>query len=238
MPSPEPYAVFNAFPFNGPGEIAFDAIPGIAAVPYEGLWLPSRFAKYASLDVRGSISTLAIGIYGTNSLIDPSNTYTVTVGGSATAADVLTLGFANGNLSSGYGVAYVVPPLATVNIVAAGIAAAINADPLLPGLGFLAKSAAAVVTITFPSVPPGALQEASSPSNPWPSNATLLTTSLSGGATETLTVATGSDGESLASSITALGITAVTIMSRWFKARMTTLTGTNATITATFYGAV
>lgn len=217
-------------PFLGPFSIQAMLADGIAAVPYEGIWVPARFAKTASVELSGSISTLSLDIYGTNQL-NPLNTYTVTVGGSEHDGDTLNLIFTNPLLPAGTKtVSYVTSGGQSINSIATALAAAVAADPDLSGLGFLAKAASAVVTIQWPSVP-----SAGAPSG---SDTILATSVVGGGATETLTVAAGADGTNLtASHLTALGLTSITPMPvGWVKSRITTLTGGGANISAAFQG--
>lgn len=223
-------------PFNGPFDMVARLINGVAAasLPVEGLWTQAGWAKAQSLEVSGSMSTLALAIYGSNAPAPPLNTYTVTVGGSATQGDTLTLTFSNGNLGGGSrAVAYAVGASPSLNGIAAALAAAISADPVLSPYGFIASAAGAVITITFPSVPPGS--QTPSPTQPPPSNITTIAASAGGG-TETFTIASGANG-TLLTNITTLGFIALPTLPRWITGRLTTLTGTNATITADWHGA-
>ncbi len=183
------------------------------------------------------MSTLNLDLYGSNAIVRPLNTYSVAIGGSATEGDVLTLTFSGGAFTTGgqYALSYTVPAgPPTLDAIAASIAAAISADTILVPLGFLADADSGVVTITFPSVAPGYSE--SSPTQPPPSNATSLVASANGGASETLTVAAGSNGSKLMS-VTELGFIALPVLPRWITGRLTTLTGTDASITADWHGA-
>jgi len=110
---------------------------------------------------------------------DPNNntttmTYTgtcpLTVGGTVTVGNVLTVTVFDAGLSGGQkSVNYTVPTGATLTSIATGIRNAINADTALAAVGVTATSAAAVVTLTSTSV-----------------NITTYTKSTSGGATVTL----------------------------------------------------
>ncbi|MCA0314798.1 MAG: LysM peptidoglycan-binding domain-containing protein [Candidatus Melainabacteria bacterium] len=110
---------------------------------------------------------------------DPNNntttmTYTgtcqLTVGGTVTVGNVLTVTVFDAGLSGGQkSVNYTVPTGATLTSIASGIRNAINADTALAAVGVTATSAAAVVTLTSTSV-----------------NVTTYTKATSGGATVTL----------------------------------------------------
>jgi hypothetical protein len=226
---------YTAGPFASPFAIAALLADSIVAanLPYEGLWVPVKFAKAASIELSGSISTLALDIWATNQF-NPLNTYTVTVGGSETDGDMLNLIFTNPLLPNGSEtVTLTTSGGESTTAIAAALAAGVNADQNLAVLGFRATSAAAVVTILWPSLPGFAIntEEGSPPVG----STTILTTSKSGGATETLTVAVGADGEKLnGTSITALGLTNYTssMPVGYIKTRIGTLTGTGANITA------
>jgi hypothetical protein len=110
------------------------------------------------------------------------------------------------------------------------MAAAINADTKLQGLGVGASSLAAVVTVTFPSVAP---ITAISGDTATGANFIGIATSATGSATETQTVATFTNGTTLGSAIAALGLTNIPAPFPLFiKARLATLTGGGAKITA------
>ncbi len=105
-----------------------------------------------------------------------TNTYTgtskATVGGTVTAGNVLTITVYDAGLSGGSkAVNYTVLSGATLTTIATGIRNAINADSALTAIGVTATSSAAVVTLLSTSV-----------------NVTSYASSVSGGATETLTL--------------------------------------------------
>jgi RHS repeat-associated protein len=114
---------------------------------------------------------------GTETLTLGSNTVgnlTATVGGSAATGDTLTLAIRSSLLPGGQEViGYVVPASSTLNSIASGISAAINADTNLQAIGLSSTSSSAVVTIT------------SSPG---------YTGSHSSGATETIALGSVSNG--------------------------------------------
>lgn len=224
---------YTSPPFVG---AAIDSLLTGTAGVGEGVWVPVRFAKVASLEIEGTFSALSLQLLGSNSQTDPGNQYTVTVGGSATQNDVITLHFANPNLPNGTeDVVYTVPATPSVNSIAAGIAAAINADTNLAALGITALAASAIITVSYPSAAPPAAAEGASPSQPAFQNNTVITDTLSGGASETIAIANASSGQAVGSAITAKGITAIATFPGWIKAQINTFTG--SVLTAGYHGA-
>jgi hypothetical protein len=236
---PDPISLFESAPFNGPFSLSSLLLDSVTAAGYEGVWVPTKFLKYATVEVEGSFSSLSISLYGTNlDSVGAVNQNVLTIGGSVTASDVITLTFANANLAGGTeAVAYTAHGGDTTTTIATALAAAINADANLKALGFAATSNAAVVTVTFPSIPQSG--ELLSPSSPGSSNATRITSSVSGSATETIAITAGSNGTLLGSAITAAGLTSLAnyLSLRYIKARLTTLTGSNASVSAALQGA-
>lgn len=226
-------------PFNGPQSLFAPLLSGALAaqVPFEGLWVPTNFLKYASVDVNGPAGSFSLSLLGSNSQVWPMNTYTVTVGGTITNLDVATLTFTAALLNTGTeAVHYNIVTADTTTTIAAGLAAAINADAALKALGITATSAAAIITVNWPSAAPVSQPgQQSSPTNPPFANSVSIAGSVTGGATETLTVGLGTDGDTLAT-ITAVGMTAISPWPcRWVKARVTTLATSN-TINANLHG--
>lgn len=221
----DPIANFQAAPFNGPfseSALVFDAL---AAAPFEGLWVNTSFLKNLNLDIEGTFSATSIQLYGTNlDTVGAVNQYVLTVTNSSiTTNDVITTKFKNPNIPGGSeSVAYTVLGGDTNTTIATALAAAINADVILKGLGFAATSALGVVTVTFPSTPPNTSGTSSSPAN---SNTTQITSSVSGGATETVTTTCGSNGNTIGSAITAAGLTNISPIPRYVKARLNSMTG-------------
>ncbi len=87
----------------------------------------------------------------TTATISPAFAITITVGGTVTATDVLTLKATSISLSGGSSsVSYTVQGGDTTTTIAAALAAAVNASTTLPAAGFVATSAAAVITVTWP----------------------------------------------------------------------------------------
>lgn len=229
----DPLAVYESGPFGGPFAISSILADGLvtADLPYEGVWVPVKWAEEATVELSttGSPGTIQVDIWGTNQQ-NPTNTYTVTVGGSVSPGDVLNLTFASRNLpSAGIEVSYTADSSDTTSTIATALAAAINANTMLQGLGIIAKAAAAVVTVNWPSVAPNLAPTAgNTPSSPpAPQNTLYITPSKSSGASETLTLACGADGTNLTPShLSAAGLTALTPMPvRFVKARVTELSG-------------
>lgn len=230
------YAAEEA-PFNGPQSLFAPLLAGVIVAPFEGLWTPTNFLKAASVDINGPAGSFSTTILGSNSQVWPMNTYTVTVGGTITNLDVATLTFTAALLATGTEpVHYNIVTADTTTTIAAGLAAAINADTKLAALGITATSAAAVITVNWPSAGPVSQPgQLSSPSQPPFANSLSIAGTVTGGATETLTVAVGSDGDTL-ETVTAVGLTALTLWpARWVKARVTALTAAN-TINANLHG--
>jgi YD repeat-containing protein len=107
-----------------------------------------------------------------------TGTDTATVGGTVTSGNVLTITAHDAGLSGGQeAVSYTVLGTDTLTTIAAGLAAAVNADTHLQAIGVSATSSAAVITLSSTSV-----------------NVTSYTESTSGGATETITLGTSTFG--------------------------------------------
>jgi hypothetical protein len=232
--------------FTGPGEIAAALGRAIAAnVPMESVWIPCGAAKAGSVEVEGPFTTLSLQLLGNNFPSDPGNTYTVTIGGTTfTSGDTATLDFINPNLPTGKGdesVTYTLGGAESATTVATGLTALINADANLKAVGITATSAAAVITINYPSIPPQwpATEGASSTNKP-PQNTTVVLFSKTGTGNETGTVANASSGGTLGAPITTNSITALNTLPRWIKAQFTTLTGgvPGTPVTPWFHGSV
>lgn len=215
---------FQAAPFNGPFSQSALLIDALAAAPAEGLWIQTSFLKNLNIEVEGVFSALSLQLYGTNlDSVGASNTYVLTVGGTVTASDVISTKFTNPNISSGSEtVSYTSTGGDTTTTIATALTVAINADVILKGLGFAATSTGAVITVTFPSAAPNAN---STPSSPLSQNTTKITTSVSGSATETVTTTTGTSGVVIGAAITAAGITNISPIPRYIKARLNSMTG-------------
>ena len=123
----------------------------------------TNLTTYALSTSGGATETLTAGIF-------KNGLENLTIGGSKTTSDVLTVKVTDPALGGGSeSVTYTVLSGDTLNSIAAGVKSAINADTALSTLGVTATSAQAVVSITSNSI-----------------NVTAYSTSLSGGATETM----------------------------------------------------
>ena len=123
----------------------------------------TNLTTYSLSKSGGATETLTAGIF-------KNGLENLTIGGSKTTSDVLTVKVADPALGGGSeSVTYTVLSGDNLNSIAAGVKSAINADTALSTLGVTATSASAVVSITSNST-----------------NVTAYSTSLSGGATETM----------------------------------------------------
>jgi hypothetical protein len=225
----DPWVKIEGIPaVSGPTSINATLLDTVVTPNYEGIWVPWQFVKQGSLEISGTFATLSCQLIGTNSQ-NPFNSYVITFGGSATNGDVVTVNFATA----------VATLVATIPIVtseatptmATALAAFINTSAIFATYGFQAVAIASAVTVTWPSFYPISIG-AFSTSSPPPAPAVLITSSVSGGATETVTVTAGTGGSSMGSAITALGMTQFSLSARWIKIRVTTLTGGNVTAIA------
>lgn len=120
-------------------------------------------------------TTVALDIFDAEIAL-VTGTVTATIGGSATAGDVISLTFTNSYFVHTYTwprtVSYTVTGGQTTTQIAAGITAAINADAVLLLTGVIATNAANVITI-------GQMGQLA--------NSTVLSSLVSGSATETVT---------------------------------------------------
>jgi len=228
----QPVSEYQSAPFGGPFGIRARLLDAVAATPVEGLWIPSGWAKTGSIEAFGSISTLEIDVFGTNALGWPLNTYTATIGGTSTPGDLVGLDFINPNLPNGSKtLTHTVVSGDSLTSIAAALVTKINADAGMQAVQITATNLAGAITIQFPSaVFPG------TPSSPPNANTTLLTGVLNSGANESVTIAAGTDGVLLAP-ITELGLTQVSITTAYIKARLKTLTGGGAVVSAIYNGA-
>jgi hypothetical protein len=220
---------YQSAPYNGPFSISAALLTGVAAAPYEGLWVPIQWAKSGSIELSGTFSAIDVDLYVSNAEQAPANQYVATLGGSATEADHVGITFTSPLISGGKTVSYTVANGNDLTAIGAGLAAAINADTTLAALGITAGAASGVVTVSWPSTSPteGAGQF-SSPSSPSQANDLSLASALSAGATETITFTTGTSGLKLGSTISAAGLTSIATSYRWIKARLTSMTGSSA----------
>lgn len=234
----DPVAKFDTIPaISGPFSVnsfLLDTIT-VAETPFEGVWVPTWMAKAGSVEVIGaSISTLSIQLYGTNAL-NPTNSQAITVAGSVVSNDVETLTFSSPNLPAGSVAVNFTATANTTANAAAGLAAAINATPALAALGVVASVVSSVVTVAWPSQPPASGAPAwTNMTNPGPQNTLSIVGSSTGSAT--FAGVNGSSGTTLGSAITSAGATQLTGIFRYIKARLNTLTGTGAVVSAQYQG--
>ncbi len=226
---------YTSGPFTGPFSISSQLIRSVTAAPYEGLWIPAMWSKFHSIELSSasSFSAASVGIYAADDYATPPNEYTVTVGGTITAADVASITLSNPNFRNGTEtVSYTVQAGDTTSTIATALAAAINADATLAAVLITATASAAVVTVSYPTIPSGTFDNIQ---NLPLGNFTTLSTNVTGSATETLTVAVGTNG-TLMQTITAPSFVNLQFSCRWIKARLTTLTGSNAIIDVNYSG--
>jgi hypothetical protein len=226
--------------FGGPyGLQAYLVPPSQATATYEGPWIPLAGLKALSIEFAGAGATFTADLYGTNDpLVAAKNGYTFTFGGSVSNGDTQTATFTNPNLPNGSkAIQTTAGGSDTTATLATAMAAAINADADLQSAGIGATSAAAVVTIVFPSVAP----ESAVPSAPPSVGGSAVFANFTGVAgtktgTATVAVATLTNGTKLnASSIAALGfLAAATVpfppIPLYIKARLTALSGAAITV--------
>lgn len=194
-------------------------MPSSAAAPYEGLWIPTMWFAGASVELFGVISSFSLDLYGTNADACPPNTSTITIGGSVTTGDTISIAVQNPALQSGRTIAVTAVNGDTDATLAATLAQRITADSQLQGVGLSAVAVGAVINLSWPSA-------LSWGNYPQPANPMAFSITLSGGASETATLANGTDGEKIGNSIIALGIIATPTYARFTKARLTAFSGT------------
>lgn len=231
--------------FGGPyGLQAYLMPPGFAGAFFEGPWVPLAGAKSLALEIAGALGggTLSLQLVGTN---DPSvasvNKYTVTFGGSVSNNDSLSAAFSNPNLPNGLETVTVTATGSdTTTTLATAMAAAINADVNLQAVGISASSAAAIVTVSYPSLAPESAPPQGPPSQGGTAlfaNYTSVVVSKTG--TTTITAADGSGGTNVGTALAALGLTAIAApLPLFIKARMTLSGATNPSVTAALSAAI
>lgn len=222
---------YDSAPFNGPMAITANLLDSVAAAPFEGLWVPTRYAKQGSCDVLGTFSALDVELYISNGDGDPGNQWVATIGGTVTTGDTLTLTFKGPYFPTGsHTVSYTTVGGNTTTTIAAALAAAIVGDSTLAALGISASNSSAVMTITWPSMPPTAAAGSfTSPSSPVVGNLLTVSASVSGSATETVTFTTGTNGVDIRT-ISTVGVFGLSMPFRWLKARLISMTGSSITM--------
>lgn len=213
----------------GPYGIHALALDAVAAVPFESCWVPLFGAKQVSLELTGSMSTLGVDVFGSNALEDPGNSYTVTIAGTETDGDVVTLTIGNPNLPGGQvAIPHTSAGSESITSIATALTAGINANAALNALGIRATNQAGVITLTYPSfaAPAGAGNPSTQYANP-----TTVSGAATGSATETIAVVVGTNGTKIGSTLAAFGLTTLASIPRWAKLRATVLTGGGANVT-------
>lgn len=214
----------SSYDVTTPISISAILADAVQSTPYEGVWVPWSLASSGSVELSGSMSTVSAQLYGTN-LISPLNALVVTIGGSATNGDVVSL-----NFNTPLGVVTATTPIVTsetVTQMAAALAAFINASTAFAALGMSASSVAGALTVTWPVRFPGNNQVAP---------VVQVTSSVTGGASETVAVAVGTTGSVMGAAFTTLGLSQISAQARWLKMRISTLTGGGASVTAMAQG--
>lgn len=241
MDQQQALANYRSGPFGGPFSIQSWLARDLAAgdLPYEGIWVPAGWARAATVELTGTgtLSSIQADVWGTNQL-DPLNTYTCTVGGSETDGDTVGIVFNNPLLPGGTKTKSIVTSGSmSLAAIAAALAAAINADTDLAGIGLRASAPAAVITLQWPSLAQS-LGNSNSQGSPPVANILSLGKNLPGSPSETLTFGLGSDGTNLTPShLAAVGLTALTPAPvGYVKARWTTLTGAGALCSLAYQG--
>lgn len=233
---PDPVVSFASAPFASQFATQAELILNASAAPFEGLWVPSLWCRDGSIEVVGSMSSMSLTLLGTNQISEPLNQFTATVGGTVATGDQITFTATNANLPGGGAVVkYTTVAGDTTSTIAAALAALVNASTEFVGAAITAQAVGAVITLSFPSVWPG--QPATNSSSYGQRYGNWTTFSGSSTGAETVTVAgVTTPGSANGSAITTLGLTALTTPCRWLRARLTTLTGTLAVISANFHG--
>lgn len=234
----DPLIGYDFAPINGPFATSAWLMEGVTAVA-EGLWVPTKYMKNASVEISGSMTTMSLAIVGSNQLPEPPNQVTLTIGGSVTVGDTVTVVVNNKNIPAGgsASVSYTTIGGDTTSTVAAALATRLSASLPIIACGIEVNNiAAAVITVQFPSVWPNAGLTGGSYNAAF-QNVTTFSGSSSGAATETVTAAAVTTiGTAIGSAVTALGFVSLSLVPRWMKARLTTLTGGGATINAAVAG--
>ena len=235
---PTNLVMFDSPAYGGPYGLNAPLFSDIAAAEYEGLWTPLLGVKFATLEINGKMDSLSCQLYGSN-VQSPLNGYIVTVAGSAQAGDIPAITFNSPNLPNGapVTVSHTLVSGDSVTTTAAALVALINANLNLAGLGIGASNLNGVITINWPSALPGAGN--AGPSGPIKGNTLVLSVAVGGsGPSTTLAVTLPTTGIALGSALTALGLTALSLIPRFIKARVTTLTGTGALVSGNLQGSV
>lgn len=218
--------------FPGCGSAQLLLLDGLTANS-KGQW--SQWAPYhkGSLEVSnapGAASMVGtVTLYGSNSIQQPSNGFTVTIGGTPAVGNTIQLkfhgaGFLNGELVVNYTVPAGSP---TTSTVAAGLATAINA----------ALAQAAIQYTNNLDYQDSALLYAATPASnvinidwnaPLPPT-TLTASATGGGATATIGEYDDGSGFSIVTAQTAVGLTVFDVPCQWIKAVLSGYSAGNLT---------
>jgi hypothetical protein len=208
---------------------------GVTSVPAQGPWLPCSLFKQASADVEGMYSNVTAGVLLADTLGPPLNGYKVTVGGTITVGDVVSITVTS-SVAGVQTVGYTVQSGNTLNQIAAALATALAANAALAGAGFLISEGSGIVILQFPSLAPGQTWDGAGlvsglPESSPPINYTTIATAVSGSGTETATVGLVSNGSSI---LTLNGTTPHAVLpglpARWVQGNVTALIGSGATV--------
>lgn len=214
---------------------------GVTAVPVQGPWLPCSLFSQASAEVYGSYASVSSGILLANSYFPPMNGYKVTIGGTITPGDVLSLTVTS-SVAGVQTVSYTVTSGNTLNQIAASLAALLAANLSLAAAGFLVSEGSGIIVVQFPSLPPGytwsgAGLVASTPANSPPINYVTVSTSVSGSATETMTVSLVNNGATIQTlNATTPHALLPGMPARWVQGNVSVLTGAGAIVDVNMCG--
>lgn len=232
---------FQFAPQWGPMAGFLRLVEGAVAAPTQGPWLPCGLFKSVSVDAEGSASTIAAAVRVANTLSPPLNGYTVTIGGTVTAGDVVSVSVAS-SLAGTVAVSHTAASGDTVGTIAAALASSLQADAALAAAGFVVNEGSAIITMTFPSLAPGMIWQGNGMAidalgtSP-PINCVSVTTSVSGSATETATVGLVNNGTAVGSLSAIPGHFSVTTLpARWIQGNVTALSGTGANVNLNLAG--
>lgn len=216
-------------PYIGPTAGFVQLVQNVTTAPTEGPWLPCRLFKQMGFTAEGTLTGLTATIWFSNALNCPLNGYTVTIGGTITSGDVVSLTVAS-SVAGNVTVSHTVASGDTVGTIAAALATALNANAALTAAGYQAAQTGALIALTYPSLRPGAAWFGAGllsgePSTAPPVNYTLVTGAVSGAGTETVTTGivstTGANVLSLSSSS---NHAVLATPARWVKGKVTALT--------------
>ncbi len=232
---------FQFAPQWGPMAGFLRLVQGAVTAPTQGPWLPCGLFQAASVDIEGSSSTITAGVRLANTLAAPLNGYTVTIGGSVTAGDVVSVSVAS-SLAGSVTVSHTVASGDTIGIIAASLASSLGENEALAAAGFVVNEGSAIVTMTFPSLAAGMNWQDSGAAvdgfaTAPPIDCVSVTASVGGAATETATVSLVNNGMSEGSLSTNPGrLELPSLPARWVQGNVTALTGAGANVNLNLAG--